>query len=449
MGFWTLLEVASMPVLQVLLISFLGAFMATGYCNLLPTDARRSLNKIVFIVFTPSLMFASLAKTVTLQDIISWWFMPINIGITFLVGGILGWLLVKLLKPKPHLEGLVIATCSAGNLGNLMLIVVPAICKEKGSPFGDRDVCSTAGLSYASMSMALGGFYIWTYTYHLMRSSSVKYKTLQMSEEYEEVLKSPKIDIDADVQTRLLEGEGQGKSISVSTSMNMDELEDQPIVSVEPMNHKEKHATFWSRLKAFLHTILQELLAPPTIAAILGFIFGAVTWLKNLIIGDAAPLRVIQDSINDGTIPCITLILGGNLTQGLRSSKIQPLVTIGVICIRYLLQPVIGIGIVKAASTLGFLPSNKLFQYVLLVQFTLPPAMNIGLMMDKNENPIYFLSLKLPRHTNFDQRKINAGTMSELFDVGQEECSVLFFWTYLVAAIALTVWSTVYVWILS
>lgn len=102
MGFWTLFEVASMPILQVLLISILGAFMATNYCNLLTTDARRSLNKvplsqldllqinsvafffflqmsdfflptqIVFMLFTPSLMFASLAKTVTLQDIISW-----------------------------------------------------------------------------------------------------------------------------------------------------------------------------------------------------------------------------------------------------------------------------------------------------------------------------------------------------------------------------------------
>lgn len=40
--------------------------------------------------------------------------MPVNIGITFLVGGILGWVLVKLLKPNPHLEGLVIATCSSG-----------------------------------------------------------------------------------------------------------------------------------------------------------------------------------------------------------------------------------------------------------------------------------------------------------------------------------------------
>lgn len=30
--------------------------------------------QIVFMVFTPSLMFASLAKTVTLEDIISWYF---------------------------------------------------------------------------------------------------------------------------------------------------------------------------------------------------------------------------------------------------------------------------------------------------------------------------------------------------------------------------------------
>lgn len=28
-----------------------------------------------------------------------------------------------------------------------------------------------------------------------------------------------------------------------------------------------------------------------------GFIFGAIPWLKGLIIGDTAPLRVIQDSI--------------------------------------------------------------------------------------------------------------------------------------------------------
>lgn len=90
---------------------------------------------------------------------------------------------------------------------------------------------------------------------------------------------------------------------------------------------------------------------------ILGLIFGAVTWFRNLIIGENAPLRVVHDSIEllgyvelsnlsshstsnprhalatfnysiltlnerwqfrrDGTIPCIVLILGGNLTQGM------------------------------------------------------------------------------------------------------------------------------------
>lgn len=43
----------------------------------------------------------------------------------------------------------------------------------------------------------------------------------------------------------------------------------------------------------------------------------------------------------------------------------------------------------------------------------------------------------------------NAGTMTQLFDVAQEECSVLFMWTYLVAALALTIWSTVFMWLLS
>ena len=47
MGFWELLEVASAPVIQVLLISALGAFLASNKCgNLLKEDVRKSLNKV-------------------------------------------------------------------------------------------------------------------------------------------------------------------------------------------------------------------------------------------------------------------------------------------------------------------------------------------------------------------------------------------------------------------
>ncbi|KAI5683939.1 hypothetical protein M9H77_05167 [Catharanthus roseus] len=416
MGFWSLLEVASMPILQVLIISILGAFLATDKVGLFPADARRSLNKIVFMVFTPCLMFASLAKTVTLEDIISWWFMPVNIGITFLVGGVLGWIAVKLVKPRPHLEGLVVATCASGNLGNLLLIIVPAMCDEDGSPFGDLNVCSSRALSYASFSMALGGFYIWTISYQLVRSSATRYKAMKIAEEEEKGSKEPNKNLDSDEKSRLLEA---GITENVSLVVSTEDDAGSQIIGFQG-SKKEEHASFLSNLGGILHQILEELMAPPTLAAIIGFIFGAISWLRNIVIGENAPLRVIQESVKllgDGTIPCITLILGGNLTQGLRKATVKIQVVLAVLCVRYILMPICGIGVVKAAAHFGFLPPDPLYHFVLLIQFALPPAMNIS-------------------------------TMTQLFDVAQDECSVLFLWTYVVAVFSLTIWSTIFLWII-
>ncbi|KAK1297053.1 hypothetical protein QJS10_CPB15g00206 [Acorus calamus] len=404
MGFWTLLEVSTMPILQVLIVGLVGAFMATQYFNVLPSDARKHMNKVVFIAFTPSLMFASLAKTVTLHDIISWWFMPVNIGLTFLFGGILGWVVVKILKPEKYLEGLVIASCSAGNLGNLLIIIIPAICHEDGSPFGDSSICSVHALSYASFSMALGGFFIWTYTYSLIRNDGITYDQFRGVDR--SVSKTaPNANLDAGMKAPLLKGdEGDEEALPLSTNTQL----------------SEKKGS-WTKFSETIMRVVEELLAPPTVAAIIGFIFGATPWLKSLIIGATAPLRVIQESITllgDGTIPCITLILGGNLVQGLRKSRLRATVMLSIICVRYVILPAIGVAVVMAAAKLGLLPSDPLYHYVLMIQFTLPPAMNIG-------------------------------TMTQLFDVGQEECSVIFLWTYVVSAFAITIWSTVYMWILS
>ncbi|GMJ07853.1 PIN-LIKES 7 [Hibiscus trionum] len=383
--------------------------MATDYCKLLPEDTRRNLNKLVFVVFTPSLMFASLAKTVTLQDIISWWFMPVNVGITYLVGGIFGWIVVKILRPKPHLEGLIMATCSSGNMGNLLLIVVPAICNEDGSPFGNRSVCNSVGLSYASFSLAIGGFYVWTIGYQMVKSSAMK---LKASESDEFVSKAePNNDSDATAESRLLKGEN-GEGVEDPETQN---------VSQESGPKQKEKASLWTEVLGFFHQIFKELISPPNLGAILGLMFGATAWLRNLIIGAGAPLRVIQDStklLGDATIPCITLIMGANLIAGLRSSIIKPSIIVGVVCVRYVILPFIGIWVVKAAGNVGILSSDPLFRYVLMIQFALPPASNIG-------------------------------TITQLFDVGEEECSVLFLWTYLIAALALTTWSTVFMWILT
>lgn len=414
-----------MPIIQVLLIGVIGAYLASGFSNVLTTSARRDMNKVVFTVFTPSLMFASLAKTVTLADVISWWFMPVNIAITFMIGGTLGWIACNILKPPQHFRGLIMAFCSAGNLGNLLLIIVPAVCDEDGNPFGDdSSTCRSRSLSYSSLSMALGGLFIWTHTYSLMQKSGKLYHKMQS--------KSIQCPADSDDEEH-----EQAKEDGPAGCAD----EEAPLpTSVKPREHEhgeeEEHQMeapllscesevadkgFWTKLKDAIHQFIEELMAPPTISAIIGFVVGLVPWLKSLIVGDGAPFKVIQDSLQlmgDGTIPCITLILGGNLTQGLRKSGLKRAVIVAVLCVRFVLLPLIGIAVVRAAYGLGFLSRDPLYRYVLMVQFAVPPAMNIG-------------------------------TMAQLFDVGQEECSVIFLWTYLVAAVALTAWSTVFMSVLS
>nr|KAJ0223751.1 hypothetical protein LSAT_V11C200076510 [Lactuca sativa] len=169
MGFLDLFSAASMPILKVLIVTALGSFLALDSIDILGQTTRKQVNNIVFFVFNPALVSNNLARTITLESIISMWFMPVNILITFIIGSALGWLLLIITKPPKHLKGLILGACAAGNMGNLPLIIIPAVCKEQGSPFGDPDVCHEYAMAYASLSLAIGAIYLWTYVYNLVR----------------------------------------------------------------------------------------------------------------------------------------------------------------------------------------------------------------------------------------------------------------------------------------
>jgi len=413
--------VASMPVVKILLISVLGAVLSTQYVGVLTDESRKSLNKVIFVVFTPALMFSNLAQSVTFEDLISWWSMPLNVFLTFFIGAILGWIVVKITNPPEYLNGVVVANCCAGNLGNLLIIVVPALCQERGSPFGEPSVCKVNGTAYASFSMALGSIFIWTYVYHLIRSS----EQIHEKEELENGLdkKIPNNDsLSAGETSKLLQ---TIEIIPEVPTSGGDYPSDEQKANDMAVFHFS--SCFQESLRKVKHhmsetgnLILEELKTPPTIGVVAGFIVGAIPQVKALFVGVSSPLRVIQDSISllgDGTIPGIILVMGGNLVKGLRSSKLRPWVIVLVVFVKFMLLPLIGIFVVKGASNLGLLPEDPLYHFILMVQYTVPPAMNIG-------------------------------TMAQLFNVGEQECSVLFLWTYLLAAIAITFWSTVYMWIL-
>ncbi|KAL0313826.1 UNVERIFIED_CONTAM: protein PIN-LIKES 1 [Sesamum angustifolium] len=384
MNLLDLFRASSIPVLKVLLVTGLGSYLARDRVDILGDDARKHLNNIVFFVFSPALVSSNLAKTITYDSMVKLWFMPINILLTFIIGTILGWGVIQITRTPPHLRGLVTGCCAAGNLGNLLLIIIPAVCKERASPFGNADVCYEHGMAYASLSMAIGAIYLWSYVYNIVRVSSskssneVKASDLSVrAEDCESGLAQPQ---------EKIENEPYQMNKTEPNERNAEQMDEAIRGSTVKVSGSDK---IKQRLETlFKQMNLKRLFAPSTIGACpRKLVLLLDLWLDlnlkfgKLMIGDAAPLRVIQDTallLGDGAIPAVTLVMGGNLLKGLKGSGIQKSIIFGILIVRYVALPLIGIGVVKGAQKLGLVHDNPLYRFVLLLQFSLPPAMNIG-----------------------------------------------------------------------
>lgn len=409
---------ASIPVVKVLLVTALGSFLALDHINILGEDTRKHMNSIVFYVFNPALVGSNLAQTITYESLVELWFMPVNILITFIIGSALGWAVNHITRAPTHLRGLVIGCCAAGNLGNILIIIIPAVCKDKGSPFGDPDVCHRYGMAYASLSMAVGAVYLWSYVYNIVRISSSKSSKEVKIVDSLECMSSKETSISEPLSYKepLLSSVACVVSEDHAAQFALPCTRFEGKAQVQFLDHvKQKIGMLLGKIN------LKRLLAPSTIGAIVGFIVGLVPQIRTALIGDTAPLQVIQDCVSllgDGAIPAVTLILGGNLLRGLKGSGIQKSIILGVIVARYIALPLMGIVIVKGALRFGFVHENPLYQFVLLLQFAVPPAMNIG-------------------------------TITQLFGAGESECSVIMLWTYALASISLTLWSTFFMWLVT
>ncbi|XP_050229024.1 protein PIN-LIKES 1-like isoform X2 [Mercurialis annua] len=334
MGVLDLFVASVIPVVKVLLITALGSFLAIDFVDILGLDARKHLNNVVFFVFNPALVGSNIAKYITLRSMAVLWFMPLNILITFIIGSILGWLLIRSSRAPHELWGLVLGCCSAGNLGNLPMIIIPAVCKEKGSPFGDVDICYTHGLAYASLSMAIGSIYMWSYVYNIVRFYSTN-------------------------------GSSAGAKLLPLNDMDQFEV-DSTLPQISVMDRIKQGFRMVTKFN------IRTLFAPSTAGAVVGFSIGTIPQLRKALIGENAPLHVLPDCaslVGDAAIPAITLVVGANLLKGLKGSAVQPQIIMGIVVVRYIILPICGVVIVKSAVQLGWVGSDPLYQFILLLQY--------------------------------------------------------------------------------
>ncbi|KAB2621774.1 hypothetical protein D8674_023956 [Pyrus ussuriensis x Pyrus communis] len=395
------IKIAVLPIAKVFTVCSLGLLMASKYVNIFPASGRKLLNGLVFSLLLPCLIFSQLGQAITLQKMLEWWFIPVNVVLGSTTGSIIGYIVASLVHPPYPFFKFTIVQIGIGNIGNVPLVLISALCRDKSNPFGDSTTCKTDGTAYISFGQWVGAIILYTYVFQML--SPPPEGTFDI-EEKELPIKSPQNGTTPDQVPLLTPDENEEE-----TARKEEVAETESNASNKPKITKF-FVFIYEKLK------LKQVLQPPIIASILAMALGTIPFLKKLIFTSDGPLFFFTDSciiLGEAMIPCILLALGGNLVDGPGSSKLGLRTTAAIIFARLVLVPPVGLGVVMLADKLGFLPANdQMFRFVLLLQHTMPTS-------------------------------VLSGAVANLRGCGREAAAVLF-WVHIFAIFSMAGWIVLY-----
>ncbi|EIE27197.1 auxin efflux carrier [Coccomyxa subellipsoidea C-169] len=385
MSFAFLLLTSALPVVKVCLLSLVG--VALAHLGVLDAKGRNSLSKCIFYCFIPSLTFTKLAASVDLTNMGRWWFLPVNVLLSIIVGMGIGWVFARVLKAPRHLQPHVICSIAAGNVGNLPLVLVAALCEDPSSMIANAvpaGKCTELGIAYVVFAMWVAGLFQFSVAYFLLKPS-------------------PEDTADK-LPTVLQEQPGHLRlGRALHGAANFDVLELQPLrdyrAAASDIINPERSVQS-------AHAMLNM----PVLSAFAGLFVGCTPFLKGLLFGPSAPFGFVKDCLEvlaAPMIPCMMMVLGAVLYKGPGSASLAPRLIVGVAFVRLLLVPLLGTLLVLGLRRAGVLvPPNALFTLVLLLGHSTPTAINVQ-------------------------------TLATLHQNGEQEVSALLFWQYVGAIFTL------------
>ncbi|KAJ1699128.1 hypothetical protein LUZ63_007640 [Rhynchospora breviuscula] len=391
------LRFAVLPIVKVFTMCFMGFLMASKYINILPPNGRKLLNGLVFSLLLPCLIFSELGRAITLQKILQWWFIPVNVVLGSISGSIIGLVVASIIRPPYPYFKFTIIHIGIGNIGNIPLVLLAAICRDESNPFGDT--CSQAGIAYISFGQWVGAIILYTYVFQMLAPPP--------GETFDSI-HEPNL-----LPTKAYEDESSPEKVPLLTPADP---ERETVITAKVPTLKDRWNHLVDKLK------LKQIFQPPIVASILAIGIGVVPFLKNLVLADDAPLFFFTDScliLGEAMIPCILLALGGNLVDGpgVGFKRLGLKTTIAIIFARLVLVPPAGLGIVTLADKLNLFPKDdKMFKFVLLIQHSMPTS-------------------------------VLSGAVSNLRGCGKESATILF-WVHIFAVFSMAGWMILFLRIL-
>ena len=463
------------PVIQAGLLAAAGAGMA--WHGTLDARGCSVLASLCFHLFTPALTFSTLAAAISLDSIRRLWPLLVNMTISSLLGLATGWALSLTLRVPAHFRPLVIVAVAFGNVGNLPLVFVSALCADTSAIFYKTlgSQCVSLGVAYTAFDICIATMFQFTLALYLLRPPPAVVPLSATEEgrgELEEVRigihdtatlhKDPTLsDLLAERRTR---GGGTGTGSGTDSGGSSPVIIAPPHINNSTSNEIELVASPPPLVRAYTHaqngeveiaeeqeqdrllhhhchavdtkantssvwtTIKQiewwKIFPLPTQAAIGGAIIGCIPVLKSLLFGTGsgttpAPLRSLSEALEllgQGLIPGAIPLLGAVLYRGPGLSQLPARVTVGVVLTRLLIQPALLTALALLLFWSGAYPA---------------PAL---------ADPMFILTLLL---ANCTPTAINMQTLTVLYNHGAEEMSQILFYEYLASLLTLPF----YIWI--
>ncbi|XP_006644905.1 protein PIN-LIKES 6-like [Oryza brachyantha] len=398
---------AMLPIAKVFTVCFMGFLMASKYINILQPNGRRLLNGLVFSLLLPCLIFSQLGRAITIEKMLQWWYIPVNIVVGSVSGSLIGYVVACIIRPPYPYFKFTVIHIGIGNIGNIPLVLIAALCRDPTNPFGDSDKCNEDGNAYISFGQWVGAIIVYTYVFKMLAPPPGE--SFDNAEEEKLPVKASGDNVVPEV----------GKSPTITRTSTVPENE--PLLSAE--GDKNGATSLGSKIMSHVRRVIKflkdmQLLQPPIIASVFAIVIGVVPVLKNFVLTDEAPLFFFTDScliLGEAMIPCILLAVGGNLVDGPGegSKRLGVRTTVAIIFARLVLVPLAGVGIVLLVDKLGFIPKDdKMFKFVLLLQHSMPTS-------------------------------VLSGAVANLRGCGKESASILF-WVHIFAVLSMAGWIILY-----
>jgi predicted permease len=169
--FFELLPYSSQAVISIFLIALAGVILVRA--KVVTKEALRVLGHLVVYLFLPCLLFHKITSCISLEQLKEFWVFPLTCVLYIFFGLILGWVTVKIFKPREEIRSGVMAAIAFNNSGYIpipLVIAVTAIFPI----FMDDPLAGDKAVAFISIYLLGYSPILWTVGYSLVSGKKLK-----------------------------------------------------------------------------------------------------------------------------------------------------------------------------------------------------------------------------------------------------------------------------------